>query len=48
MLDLATQGAIADCNGQLLTEEKLDNYGSPAREVEIKVPGKGIVTARLS
>lgn len=47
MLDVATQGAVADCNGQLLTEEKLDNYGSPAREVKIKVSGKGIVTARL-
>lgn len=47
MLDGAVGGAVANVKGQLTKDKKLDNYGIPAREIEVNVPGKGIVTTRL-
>lgn len=47
LLDGARDGAVTNVQGELLNEKVLDVYGSPAREIEVNVQDKGILTARL-
>lgn len=47
MLDGARDGAVRNVRGSLVDETEIDFYGYPARELEIEVPQKGTVGARL-
>lgn len=47
MLDGARDGAVGNVGGELIDEMVLDSYGYPARELEINVPRKATVRARL-
>lgn len=47
MLDGARDGALSNVRGELVDETVLDFQGYPARELEIDVPRRGTVRARL-
>jgi len=47
MLDGARDGAVRNVNGRLEKEKVLDFHGKPGRELEIIVPKKAIIKARL-
>jgi len=47
MLDGARDGAAQNVNGILENERVLDFHGNPGREIEIKVPKKATIKARV-
>ncbi len=47
MLDGARDGAVANVEGELVSEKVLDFYSNQAREIEVKVPKQGTIKARL-
>ncbi len=47
LLDGATNGAVANVKGKLVSESKMSFNGLPARNIVIEIPNKAFITARL-
>jgi len=47
VLDGARDGAVNNINGKLISEKNISFHGLPARDLQIEIPNKAFVNARL-